>query len=315
MYKAAERIPLVLAFTPDYFIPAAVCLLSVFRHARPDDCFDVICLLTEPMPENMRHQLHRLGCQRTRYLFIDLQHELQDVEVDDKYTVASCYRLLLPRLLPDYDKVMYIDCDVVVRNNLADLFRKTELGDNYLAGVFEATLDFQIARTEAAGCEPGRYINSGFLIMNLRKLREDGKVDQFLTALRAGYLEFPDQDVLNQVCKGRIMGLTPVYNAIRTFFLPLYKPAFLKIYDEADWQAVQRHGTVHYTGGKPWNMFTVKFDLWWNYYEQLPAEIKKFGEVDKKVYRLFQVYRNATGRLLIHGAQYCYRKLKYGGAV
>lgn len=313
MYRSIEKVPLVLAFTTDYFVPAAVCLLSVFRHARPDEHFHVICLLTEPLPEYMQHQLHRLGGEKTRYSFIVLQDKLKGINVDKRYTVASCYRLLLPDLLPEYDKVMYIDCDMVVRNDLAELFRQTDLAGYYLAGVYEATLDFQLAHTEAIGSVPGNYVNSGFLVMNMAQLRADRMVNKFLAALRAGDLEFPDQDVLNQLCRGRIKGLPPFYNATRTCYLPQYKSSFLKYYNEEDWQAVQRHGTVHYTGGKPWNMFTVKFDIWWNFYEQLPDEIRKHAQVNKKVYRLFQVYRTATGRLLIKGTQYCYRKIKYKG--
>ncbi|WP_442590767.1 glycosyltransferase family 8 protein [Pedobacter sp. AW31-3R] len=308
--KTDKKTPLVIAFTPNYIVPAAVCISSVLEYASPADCFHIICLLAEPLSNAMQEQLCLLGGDRVCYSFLNLEGELGDIYVDEKYSIAASYRLLLPDLLPQYDKVIYVDCDVVVRNDLAKLFREADLGNHYLAGVYEATLDFQVAHMEAIGCAPGTYLNSGFLLMNLQQLRADHMVQLFITASKKEYLEFPDQDVLNQLCKGRIIGLPPFYNSIRTFYLPQYKPDFLKYYREGDWQAVQKQGTVHYTGSKPWNTFTVKFDLWWSYYEQLPDGIKAYGGVDHKMSLLYKVYRTWLGGFLIHTLQYVYRQLK-----
>ncbi|MBP1617331.1 MAG: stress protein [Bacteroidetes bacterium] len=311
MISSTSYVPLILAFTPNYFIPAATCLLSVLKHSDESDKFNVIILLSRDLPQGMQDKLQRLGGERMNFAYLNLEGRVTDIYVDEKYTVAASYRLLLPDLLPEYDKVMYIDCDVIVRNNLAELYRTVDLGDNYMAGVFEATLDFQISHLEAIGCKPGEYINSGFLIMNLAKLREDDMVTKFIEASKAEYLEFPDQDVINQLCKGKILGLPPYHNSIRTFFLPQYKAAFLKYYSEEDWQAVQEHGTVHYTGTKPWDSFTVKFKVWWQCYELLPVEIRNEGSVNKKTHCLYKFYASFLGKFLIDNMLKLYRKLKY----
>lgn len=303
--------PVVLAFTPNYLVPAATCILSILKHSEANDKFHVICLLSEPLPEDMKEKLSRLDNECLRFSFMNLQGKLKDIYVDEKYTIAASYRLLLPELLPEYEKVLYIDCDVVVRNNLAKLYRETDLGNNYLAGVFEATLSFQLPHMNAIGCEPGSYINSGFLIMNLELLRRDNMMPKFLKASNEEGLEFPDQDVLNQLCKGRILGLAPYYNSIRTFYLPQYKIDFLKYYTEKDWQAVQEHGTVHYTGAKPWNAFTIEFSIWWKYYEMLPVEIRKAGVINKKMQYLYKLYSTTLGNLIINKMQGFYRKIKY----
>lgn len=301
--------PLVLAFTPDYFVAAATLLFSVLKHSKPQDKFKVICLLTEALPEAMQDELALLGGGRLEFSYINLEGQLPDIYIDPKYTVAASFRLLLPDLLPAYDKVIYLDCDMVVRNDLASLYEETVMDDYYLAGVYEATLDFQLAHLEAIGCTAGTYINSGFLIMNLMQLRKDDMVNKFITAAKSEKLEFPDQDVLNQLCKGRIIGLAPFHNGIRTFLLPQYKTAFLRYYKERDWLAVQAHGNIHYTGGKPWNTFTVKFDVWWQYYEKLPLTIRKRAFASKKAKRLRQVSRTNAGRLLINGMQHAYRRM------
>lgn len=305
-----SQTPIVVAFTPNYLVPVATCILSVLQHSGDDDKFHFICLLTEDLPKEQQHLLIELGGQKCQFTFMSLAGKLQDIYVDEKYTIAASYRLLLPTLLPKYDKVLYIDCDMVFQSNLAELYRTTDLADNYLAGVFEATLDFQHEHMKAVGCVPGSYINSGLLLMNLAALRRDNMVPQFLEAAKVEGLEFPDQDVLNQLCRGKIVGLPPYWNSIRTFLLPQYKRFFLTYYTEQDWQDVQRKGNIHYTGAKPWNTFTVAFGLWWRYYDQLPTALKRQGRVNPNMQMLSKVYRTVIGKAAVEAARSIYRMLK-----
>lgn len=311
LMKKNGVIPLVVAFTPNYFVPAATCLLSVLKYSDKSDRFHVIVLLSEDLPDNMMGKLELLDDDRMSFSFLNLEGQLADIYVNEKYTVAASYRLLLPELLVEYDKVLYIDCDMIIRNNLAELYRNTDLKSNYLAGVFEATLDFQEAHLKEIGCQPGEYINSGFLIMNLALMRKDKMTGKFLEASKADYLEFPDQDVLNQLCKGKILGLSPQYNSIRTFFLPQYKNNFLKYYAQKDWEDVQNHGNIHYTGAKPWNAYTVKFIDWWTMYGMLPQTIKKEWLENKKLRLLSSILRTSVGRIAMNLMQRLVRGLKY----
>lgn len=311
MQKISQETPIVVAFTPNYFVPVATCMLSVLKNAADQARFHFTCLLTEPLPAEMQQHLLSLGGDRARFTFLDLTGQLSgDVYVDPKYTIAASYRLLLPELLPHEDKVLYIDCDMIFQNDLSVLYHTIDLQDNYMAGVFEATLDFQQAHMDAIGCKAGSYINSGLLLMNLAQLRQDNMVPRFLEAAKVQGLEFPDQDVINQLCAGRIVGLAPYWNSIRTFLLPQYKSNFLRYYTEADWQAVQNRGNVHYTGPKPWKSFTVAFDLWWRYYALLPDSIKSLMPIAPKLRLFATIYQHAAGRQAIDLFRTIYRKVK-----
>lgn len=303
--------PIVIAFTPNYFIPAAVTLQSMFASSTGRGLFEVICLLSEDLPKWQVKEMENLGKGRAIYKFINLKGSLGDVYIDPRYSEAASYRLLLPDLLPDYDKILYIDCDVVVRQDLQALYESIELGDNYLAGVFEATLDHQIPHMAAIGCVAGHYINSGFLVMNLELMRKKDMVRKFLDGLKVEYLEFPDQDVLNTVCNGHILGLSPVYNGIRTFFLPQYKEVFLRYYTEEEWCNVQNSATIHYTGGKPWDIFSVKFGEWWEEYIKLPGSIRDRMAVNGKLLFFYRLYRIRPIGCMIDTFKNLYRKTKY----
>ena len=302
--------PLVIAFTPNYFVPAATTLKSLLDSSSDDDRYEVICLVSEEIPQRQKDKLSALFGERIIFRYINLAGRLQGVYVDPRYSEAASFRLLLPEILPEYDKVLYIDCDVIIRNNLAALYRDTDLGDNLLAAVYEAPIEHQAERWTALGCDPHRYFNSGFLMMNLKQMRLEGTSRKLIDGLKSDYLEFPDQDVLNQVCQDRVLALKPIYNSIRTFFLPQYKPDFLKQYSEADWDEVQKHGTIHYTGGKPWNILSVKFGEWWKTYRSLPRDIRDEWAPSAKIRAVAFIYRTRFGTAVIESARNIIRRFK-----
>lgn len=288
-------IPLAIAFTPNYFVQAAATLRSVLD-ASPRGQFRVICMLSEEIPQRMQDKLQRLGGERLTLEYILLKGRMEGVYIDPRYTEAASLRLLLPELLPELDKILYLDCDIIVRQDLAQLWEKTDLADNYLAAIYEAAIEGQAERFRALGCDPAKYFNSGFLLMNLAQMREEKVSEKLLEACRVPYLEFPDQDALNQVCQGRVLPLSPLYNSIRTFFIPKYKADFVRQYSEPLWEQVQREATIHYTGGKPWNLFTVQFAAWWMVYDRLPEEIKAEWTPGRMA-RFWKFYRTPFGRV------------------
>lgn len=299
--------PLAIAFTPNYIVPAAAMLKSLLDAS--SGVFEVICLVTEEIPVTMQEALRKLGNGRLTFRYIPLEGRLKGIYTDPRYTEAASFRLLLPVLLPEFDSILYIDCDVIVRQDVGKLFRETDLGDNYLAAVFEAPIEGQAERFRALGCDPIRYFNSGFLLMNLAQMRTENVSDRLLDACRVPYLEFPDQDALNQVCQGRVLPLSPIYNGIRTFFLPQYKEDFCKVYSARLWMDVQRSANIHYTGGKPWNIFSVQFGEWWRVYYSLPKDVRNCLRVKSPIKFLSLLYKLGIGGIIDRGI-IAYRKLK-----
>ena len=307
-------VPVVIAFTESYFIPAATCLQSMLAHTTADSKFRVICLLTEDLSESKKEALRLLDAKgQIDYTFIRLDEaDLgKDIYVDPRYTIAASYRLMIASILPQYDKIIYTDCDIIIRTDIARLYRETQFADEYVAAVYESPLPFQDEHIRKVGCTPGKYFNSGFLLMNLAKIREEHVEERFMNELRTDYLEFPDQDVLNKVCQGRVKPLAPIYNGIRTFFLPQYREYFLLNYTENDLAAVHESGTIHYTGSKPWQSFTVMFYIWWKYYYTLPQAVRREGQPNikwKLTYDL--VFSHALGRGMVEAVRYIYRKIR-----
>lgn len=294
LFMTKETItPIVVAFTPNYFLPAMVCISSVLEHSPLTAHYEVICLATEEIPQEQQRMLKGLAPDRLSIRYLSAPRELDDIAVPERFGKASLYRLMLPELLPEYDKVIYHDCDMIIRQDLSALYREIELDDDtFLAAVAEPTLSVQRLERQRLGIPEGQYLNSGFLVMNLKTMRRDHISEKLIQEVRRLDTLFLDQDALNVVCKGHIRYISPIYNSIRTMFLPQYKAEFLKIYTESDWQQIAQEGNIHYTGAKPWNHRTIELVAWWQQYDRLPEEIKSHYPPPRKLYKLYLMELN-----------------------
>lgn len=124
---------------------------------------------------------------------------------------SAYLRLLIPSLFPTEDRIIYMDCDMVVMGDLSDLDR-VELGYNIGAAVPCPSPD----RREllATGIPQGSYINSGLLVMNLPIWRQESMMEQCLNVLSDPSVVrmCEDQSAINIVGRGRIVLLDPRFN-------------------------------------------------------------------------------------------------------
>ena len=90
-------------------------------------------------------------------------------------TTPAYYRLLIPIIISEYDKVLYSDVDVIFRMDLTKLY-SIDLGDNYLAATRDVGLNLSKDGLEYINSMPemeaGKYLQSGFIILNNKKIRE-----------------------------------------------------------------------------------------------------------------------------------------------
>ena len=104
-------------------------------------------------------------------------------------SLSSYFRLLIPELVKEYDKCIYLDSDILVQGDVQELF-DTEIGNYYLAGVQDCHLVFgkdyfvyinEHIKQHMPSAET--YVNAGVLVMNIKKLRDDNMIDKFLFRL------------------------------------------------------------------------------------------------------------------------------------
>ena len=193
------------------------------------------------------------------------------------------YRLRAASLFPQYDKIIYLDGDIVVEGDLAKLYA-IDLGENYLAGVRAASYRWN-EKWFVGYCQRGdipgidQYINAGMIMMNLAAIRRDGLEPEFIERAGRGY-DGQDQDVLNGACYGRIQQLDYAFNCQISKYETL--PGRLKkVFSEKEIIAADNWPEIiHYAAkNKPWQDFSLPLaDRWWKYaaatpyYERFVAE-------------------------------------------
>lgn len=235
-----------------------------------DDNYVVhLCTLIDSIVENTRARLHFIilvdslsdenksiiikACGDHQVSFVNVEGHIKDAAAlpatCEHISIATCYRYFIPELPFKYKKGIYLDCDVIVRGNLLNLF-EFPLGDNYIAAV-EDTL-----RIKRIGGEPlSRYFNSGVMLMNIEKMRTDGiSAKLYDTTIRlADKLKYFDQDALNIVLSARAARLPPKWNAIS----PIFRKALSwSVYTREEVsQAIYDPQIIHFTGpDKPWKI-------------------------------------------------------------
>lgn len=173
------------------------------------------------------------------------------------FTSAMYFRFFLPEYLPHEDKVLYLDCDVIVQDDLSELFAM-DLGQCALAGVRDEPGETQ---TKIDQIHKENYINSGVLLMNLNDLRQD----RFLEKMNHLYQEheiklfLPDQCLLNIYSFKNRMILDKKYN---TFIAS-------KDINKSDWLKIKQNAKIlHFIEKiKPWHEAsrTHIAEYWWHF--------------------------------------------------
>lgn len=124
-----NTVPIAFAFDNNLVMPACVCISSLLMSAKPDTFYDIF-ILHSPKEELTKEKLDLLPHY---YSNCRLQYRKVDATFDDAFeirgiTTPTYYRLLIPDLIPEYDKVIYSDVDVIFRMDLSQLYQSDLAG-------------------------------------------------------------------------------------------------------------------------------------------------------------------------------------------
>jgi lipopolysaccharide biosynthesis glycosyltransferase len=134
---------------------------------------------------------------------------------------ATWYRAFVPELLPDLERILFLDADLIATASLEPLW-DTDLGDHYLAAVTNVFQDDHIQRAAELGLAmPQDYFNAGVMLLNLELMRSAGCCEEIRAygKAHAEHLTFRDQDALNVVLGPRRRPLHPRWNCMNALLL------------------------------------------------------------------------------------------------
>ena len=272
------KINVCLSCDENYAQYAGVVIASILANAKAKDNLHFYILdgnISNDSKEKILSLKYIKDCE-IEFIQVNEQdfEDYKNIPNHNYITISTYYRLKLASLIPDVDKIIYLDCDVIVCSSLAVLFN-TNLQENIFGGVWD--IDLRLRNNP-------KYVNAGVLLMDLNKIREQGIESIFLEYAQQNWqnIQLGDQGIINDVLKGKILNIDERYNVQSECFIR--RSSFTK-----------NPVIIHYIGSqKPWHFgsWSVHKDLYFRYLQMTPwrlsdKELKKWG-LQNKIYSFYK---------------------------
>ncbi|MGN1222329.1 MAG: glycosyltransferase family 8 protein, partial [Christensenellales bacterium] len=181
MLNQKEKINLFFACDDNYVPFLAVSLWSIQKNMSPENNYRAIVLHADNISlDNQEKLTLRFSKPNFQIVFQNIRPEVEQfsekLHTRDYYSKATYYRLLIPNLYPELDKVLDLDSDTVALDDIAKLYN-TDLGNNFVGAIHDGAVEsvppFQEYVVNTIGCVTQEdHFNAGVLLMYLKKIRE-----------------------------------------------------------------------------------------------------------------------------------------------
>lgn len=287
LHARQSVVPVVLASDDAYVPMLTTTIYSMLNNAAAERHYDVVVLerdISQEHQNRMGRFFSRFENMNLRFVNVGNLVEGYGLTTNNPHiSVETYYRFLIQEVLPFYDKVLYLDSDLIVRGDIAELF-DTTLGDNLLAAVrdidFLGNLGYRdgarlrYAKETLGMTDPYSYFQAGVLLLNTSAMRKFHTIEEWLSFASDDRFIYNDQDALNAKCEGRVTYLDSSWNVMidcagRIERVFSYAPA--KFYQEF-LAARKQEKVIHFAGvEKPWStMGCDRSEDYWEYARETP---------------------------------------------
>lgn len=246
---------IALSFDKGFSMQAAVTMASIsISNAKSGITFH---LLTDNLDDNLKDRIcFSLKHDSHKAIFYTIDKSLlKDCPVNKDLacpSLAKYYRLLLPKILPQtVERVLYLDCDIIVTDTLAPLFQ-IEMKDKAI-GVISDQKPYVINNYNRLGIElEDGYFNSGVILFDLLNWRNNDYTLDVFSYIRKNRssLVWEDQDALNKIFSKNKIYLPLQYN-LQNDMLYDKNELYWKNREELI-NAIKNPVCIHFCGSKPW---------------------------------------------------------------
>jgi lipopolysaccharide biosynthesis glycosyltransferase len=249
---------------------AGVAIASLLSNSGGKCSYDIYCVLSKYVTFQEREELKFIVEKfdpASTIAFLNAGDDISGANTKGA-PIGTYYRLLLPTLLPDLDKIIYLDVDIVVCTDLIEL-NGIDMGGNLLAGVKDI-LNYKTKRTGMS--KPEEYINAGILLINLKEIRTQDLYSTWIKLSKTETFKYYDQDILNITCQNRIVQLPLKFNFYPGNKNVGYKKAIKsRLHTKREFEEAMKFPVIlHYIYIKPWDKRTYLSHVWWEYAKKTP---------------------------------------------
>ena len=292
-----NKISIVFIADNIYFMPTSVAIESICENKFSDTQIDIYIIA--PKIDKKNEDL--LKSQARESVSITIIKINTDVSIfQNNYSHVSSTATLkfdLPKIFKELDKILYIDSDVIVQGDLAELFN-TDIDDKYAAIVKDNTIENQksfLKYIDLLSITTSDYFNTGVMLLNLKKMREDSVSEKLFEYKKFGINFFMDQDAFNVCLKNKVHFLN-IYNNLQAPLIYTYlsKKEIIEKFNIAEYASIEqllsRCTILHLAGSnKPWNYYDKYLTpIFKNYYKNTPYRNKPLGYEKEKIKTILQ---------------------------
>ena len=259
-------------------------LESILENSNNKRKYDIYILTSDISKENKK-RIHEIVKNKDNFSlnFVDVLPFVKEKSffVDQHISVETYYRLYIFDLFKTTSKVLYLDSDMVVNEDIADLY-DTNIEDYYLAAVKDIDMAGSSKKnkemleyiSKEVGCkEDGSYFQAGVILFNLDSIRKKYKTEDLVELALQKNWRYWDQDVLNYAFKEKVYYIPQSWNVLMNWQNGIYesrmnsiKCAPYVLYSEY-MKAREKPKIVHYAGyQKPWEVTECDMaEYFWKY--------------------------------------------------
>ena len=277
MNKMTVTIPIAAISDGKQIFALGTLFTNLLLTAKSDTFYELNAILAPDVSPGNIERLKKLEKEysgKCRINVVKMDNRFDNIPNDTDHIANACaYKLCLGEVLPQYEKIIYLDSDIIVFQDLQEMF-SIDLEDNYIAGVFSP--GHYLYRRDLINKlgipDLNQYVNAGILIFNLKKIRQD-KLEKKLCSFIGQFNDSIDQHIFNKVCYDKIKLIPFKYNVNQTY-LPLFKSDDIEAFitkKEAS-EIINNPVIFHYTGNqKPWQYCNLRYSFQWHqYFRQSP---------------------------------------------
>jgi len=261
---------IVCSSDENYLDYCLLMLKSLIKH-HPKDLINIYILHSNISSKRIIEFRRKITSGNITIEFCEIKNDIfKNAPVSYHLTIATYYRILMTEILPkEINKVLYFDCDILIRKPLDELWNIDLKSYPLTAAIAAGMHDYS---KEIGLNKDSLYFNAGIMLVNLQYWRVNDIYYKCLKILETHHkiIQWWDQDILNIVFEGKWLPIDFTWNSQPYLYEDIKSegPEILNLYNIYNYQcAIKDPHIVHYAGGsKPWHFNeTLPF-----FYDYLP---------------------------------------------
>ncbi|SES41809.1 glycosyltransferase family 8 protein [Salipaludibacillus aurantiacus] len=208
-----ETIHIVTAANNKYAEPLAVMLYSLLKNKTSDMPVKIYIIDSRLTFQNKRKITKAIQPYKSEVKFLKIDSSrYSQLKTSGHLTKETYYRFSIPDILDKtIQKALYLDCDMVVKGDVTDLWNH-DLGNNIVGAVENPGLTHRFKDLSIP--ETSKYFNAGVLLINLKKWREKNMTKHLLHYIKKNHskIKLCSQDPLNALLHNKWLKIDPAWN-------------------------------------------------------------------------------------------------------